>query len=73
MKVRLKYPLETVKEPVLYHMIMEHHVIPNILRAHVDHETGGEIDLYIEGEPEAIARSVKWLSGQGIGVTELAA
>ena len=71
MKVRLKYPLQAVKEPVLYQLIMDRHVVPNILRAHIDHEAGGEIDLFLEGEAEAIKSSLTWLESKGVTVSEL--
>jgi hypothetical protein len=51
-RVQLSYPLERVKEPVLYHLVMDYGLIPNIRRANIDVHTGGFIVLELTGERE---------------------
>ena len=68
-RVQLNYPLERVKEPVLYHLVMDYNLIPNIRRANIDVHTGGFIVLELSGEKPDLDRGVKFLEGCGITVT----
>ena len=67
--VQLSYPLERVKEPILYHLVMDYGLIPNIRRANIDVHTGGFIVLELTGEKDALDRGVKFLEGCGITVS----
>ncbi len=68
-RVQLNYPLERVKEPVLYHLVLDYDLIPNIRRASIDVHTGGFIVLELTGERDSLDRGVKFLEGCGISVT----
>ena len=70
-RVQLDYPLEQVKEPVLYHLVKDFNLIPNIRRAQIDIRTGGMMVLQIEGTTEDLERSMDYLREHGIIVTEL--
>ena len=70
-RVQLNYPLERVKEPVLYHLVMDYGLIPNIRRANIDVHTGGFIVLELTGEPNALERGKKFLEDVGITVTSV--
>ncbi len=68
---QLSYPLERVKEPVLYHLVMDYGLIPNIRRANIDVHTGGFIVLELTGEKEALDRGLRFLEGCGITVSPI--
>jgi ABC-type methionine transport system ATPase subunit len=70
-RVQLNYPLERVKEPILYHLVMDFGLIPNIRRANIDVHTGGFIFLELSGEKEALDRGLKWLEQIGITVSAI--
>jgi L-aspartate semialdehyde sulfurtransferase ferredoxin len=69
-KVMLKYPEHLIQEPVLFRMVRQFDVVPNIRRARVT-ETVGEIALELEGTPENLERGVRYLQEQGVDVTAL--
>jgi hypothetical protein len=50
-KVMLKYPENLIQEPVLFRMVREYDVMPNIRRAR-ETDTVGEIVLELEGSPD---------------------
>ncbi len=70
-RVQLNYPLERVKEPILYHLVMDFGLIPNIRRANIDVHTGGFIFLELSGEKESLDRGLKWLEQIGITVSAI--
>ena len=70
-RVQLSYPLERVQEPVLYHLVMDYGLIPNIRRASIDIHTGGFIVLELSGERQALDRGIKFLEDVGITVSEI--
>jgi ABC-type methionine transport system ATPase subunit len=69
-KVMLKYPEHLIQEPVLFRMVRQFDVMPNIRRARVT-DTVGEIALELEGEPENLERGVQFLKEQGVLVEPL--
>jgi len=69
MKLRfyLTFDEATVREPLIWKLAKEFDVITNIRTAEVkDHM--GLVGLELEGEPEVIEASVKWLESQGVHV-----
>ena len=66
-KVMLKYPEHLIQEPVLFKMVRQFDVMPNIRRARVT-DTVGEIALELEGSPENLERGVKFPEEQGVDV-----
>jgi ABC-type methionine transport system ATPase subunit len=66
-RVKLTFPEELVREPVLARLVKRFDVEPNIRRANVeDHE--GWILCEISGEAGALDRAVAWLREQGVRV-----
>lgn len=67
MRVRLTFPSELVQQPVVYHLVKDFDIVPNIRRADVkaDH---GWILLELEGAEERLEQGVAWLKRQGITV-----
>lgn len=70
-RVQLNYPLEHVKEPILYHLVVDYGLIPNIRRANIDVHTGGYIFLELSGEKSALEKGLAWLEELGITVSAI--
>lgn len=70
-RIQLNYPLERVKEPILYHLVMDYGLIPNIRRANIDSHSGGFIALELTGEKEALNRGIRFVEDLGITVTSV--
>jgi ABC-type methionine transport system ATPase subunit len=70
-RVQLDYPLEHVKEPIIYHLVTDYHLIPNIRRANIDVHAGGMMVLQIEGTREDLEAGLEFLRRLGITVTEI--
>ncbi len=69
--VRLDYPLNHVKEPILYHLVKDYRLIPNIYQANIDVHIGGMLVLTLEGSAENVQAGVAFLRGLGIKTTIL--
>ena len=70
-RVQLDYPLEHVKEPIIYHLVTDYDLIPNIRRANIDVHSGGMMVLQIEGTRENLDKGMDFLRGLNITVTEV--
>ncbi len=71
LRIQLDYPLEQVKEPIIYHLVTEFRLIPNIRRANIDSHTGGMMVLEMEGMRPDLEAGMEYLRGLGIAVTEV--
>ena len=67
-RIQLNYPLSQVKRPILYELVRDYGLIPNIRRANMDVRTGGYIFLELTGDHHAINRALLWLEAIGVGV-----
>ncbi len=66
-RVRLTFPQNLIKEPVIFTMAKQFNVVPNIRRARVT-ETVGEMVLEIEGTEEDIDKGIQWLRDKGLDI-----
>jgi L-aspartate semialdehyde sulfurtransferase ferredoxin len=66
-RVRLTFPEELIKEPLVYLMGHEFKVVTNIRMADVDLKTGWVI-LELEGDSGEIDRSLDWIEAKGVRV-----
>lgn len=66
-QVRLTFPQDLIREPVIYTMAKECDVIPNIRRAKVT-ELVGEVVLELEGNEEDLERGIDFLVRKGVKV-----
>lgn len=64
-RVRLTFPQNLIREPVIFTMAKKYDLIPNIRRARVT-ETVGEMILEIEGDDESIQKGIQSLRQQGV-------
>jgi ABC-type methionine transport system ATPase subunit len=69
-RVRLVFPDELVREPVLARLARTFDVEANIRRAAVE-EDSGWIICELSGEPDVVERSLAWLSETGVRVDQL--
>jgi len=69
-RVRLTFPEELVREPIIAQLVRRFDIEPNIRRASVEaHE--GWLVCELDGAPEAIEGAVKWLEEVGVSVDRL--
>lgn len=66
-RVKLTFPQNLIKEPVIFTMAKKYDIIPNIRRARVT-ETIGEMVLELEGSEENIHQGIESLKQQGLDV-----
>jgi len=70
LKLKLIYPEEKVKEPILSKLCKTFDVDINIRKGNVQEHVGW-LDLELIGSEDEIERAVKWLEEQGIEVSPL--
>jgi L-aspartate semialdehyde sulfurtransferase ferredoxin len=66
-RVRLTFPQNLIREPVIFMMAQQFNVVPNIRRARVT-ETVGEMVLELEGTEEGLEKGMEWLKEKGIDI-----
>ena len=66
-RVKLTFPQDLIKEPVIFTMARQFNVVPNIRRARVT-ETVGEMVLELEGSDEDLEKGIQWLRNKGIDI-----
>lgn len=65
--LRLTFPEERVTQPVIYHLVKDYDVVPNIRRAAIENHFGWLV-LELEGDPERIQAAKTYLQQQGITI-----
>lgn len=70
-RVRLTFPEQLVRQPVLAQLALDHGVLASIRRANVE-EDHGWIICELTGTPEALDRALAWLGETGVQVELLA-
>lgn len=66
-RVKLTFPQNLIKEPMIFTMAKQFDVMPNIRRARVT-ETVGEMILELEGNSDNLEKGIQWLKEKGIQV-----
>jgi ABC-type methionine transport system ATPase subunit len=66
-RVKLTFPQQLIKEPVIFTMAKKFDVMPNIRRARVT-ETVGEMVLEFEGTEENLEKGLRYLKEAGVDV-----
>lgn len=66
-RVKLTFPQNLIKEPVIFTMAKQFDIMPNIRRARVT-ETIGEMVLELEGTDENLEKGIESLKQQGVEV-----
>jgi ABC-type methionine transport system ATPase subunit len=66
-RIKLTFPQELIKEPVIFSMAKKFDVMPNIRRAKVT-ETVGEVVLELEGSEKNLIAGIAYLKEHGVKV-----
>lgn len=66
-RVKLTFPQNLIREPVIFTMARKYDIMPNIRRARVT-ETVGEMILELDGSEENIKHGIESIKQQGIDV-----
>jgi len=66
-KIRISFPEEKIKEPIIYKIGHEFKVVTNIRRADVREKTGW-VELELNGDPAEIEKAVAALKTKGVKV-----
>jgi len=67
MRVKLMFPQNLIKEPVIFTMAKQFNVMPNIRRARIT-ETVGEMVLELEGDEGNLQGGIGFLKEKGVDV-----
>jgi ABC-type methionine transport system ATPase subunit len=66
-RLKLTFPQELIKEPVIFTMAKKFDIMPNIRRAKVA-ESVGEVVLELEGEEKRLEEGLAYLRDRGVKV-----
>jgi ABC-type methionine transport system ATPase subunit len=66
-RVRLTFPQELIRKPVIFRMAKKYDIMPNIRRAKVTEDVG-EMVLELEGKEDDLEKGIKSLRNQGVKV-----
>ena len=66
-RIKLVFPQDLIKEPVVFTMAKQYDVIPNIRRARVT-ETVGEMTLELQGKEDVLKEAIEYLEQRGVKV-----
>ena len=69
-RVKLTFPEDLIREPVIARMVREFDVLPNIRRANVEEKVGW-IVCELDGSADSIERAIAWLRELGVQVDQL--
>ena len=69
-RVKLTYPENLIRKPIIARMVREFGVMPNIRRANVEEKVGW-IVCEIGGDDDAVERAIVWLQRLGVEVDRL--
>jgi L-aspartate semialdehyde sulfurtransferase ferredoxin len=69
-RVRLTFPENLIKQPVIGRLAREFDVLPNIRRASVEDDVGWMI-CELQGDEDAVDRALSWLAELGVGVDRM--
>lgn len=70
-RIKLTFPQDLIKEPVIFTMAKKYDVMPNIRRAKVT-ENVGEVVLELEGSDQSLDAGIAYLRDRGVQVEPVA-
>ena len=71
-RLDLTFPPRQSLKPVIYHLVKDYDLVPNILRAQIHPAQEGRMVLEVIGPKEAFQAGVAFLESQGLTVNEAA-
>jgi L-aspartate semialdehyde sulfurtransferase ferredoxin len=69
-RVRLTFPAELVRQPIVAQLVRRFDVLPNIRRAEVREDTGWMV-CELDGDPGALHEALDWLRQLGVAVDQV--
>lgn len=69
-RLRLTFPADLVRQPILGQLVQRFEVLPNIRRADVSDEIGW-IVCEIDGRPDRVAAAIAWMEEVGVDVDRI--
>lgn len=66
-RMKLIFPADLIKEPVIFTMAKKFDIMPNIRRAKVA-ENIGEVVLELDGTDEALEAGIAYMKERGVGI-----
>ncbi len=66
-RIRISFPEDKIKEPIIYQIGREFHVVTNVRRADVREKTGW-VELELEGDSAEIEKAIESLRVKGVKV-----
>jgi len=69
-RLKLKIPANLINEPIIYKMVTQFDIMPNILTARLDEDSEGEVLIEIKGTPENIERGIHYIKQLNIEIVE---
>ena len=66
--LRLTFPENQVTEPVIYHLVSDHDVVPNIRRANIENHFGWMV-VEVTGSADALQAAEQYLQSLGIEIS----
>ncbi len=70
-RVVLSFPPSRVEDPVIYHLIKDHGLLVNILRATIDPGKQGRMVVEMSGEETEVSAGLNYLEGMEVKVDPL--
>jgi len=67
-RLDLTFPPRQSLKPVVYHLVKDYDIVPNILRAQIHPEQEGRMLVEVTGGKDAIAEGITFLEAQGLTV-----
>ncbi len=71
-RVVLTFPHNMIDQPITYHLVKEHDLMINILRANITPKEQGRLVIEMTGKKSALDTGMAYLSGLGVEVQSLA-
>jgi L-aspartate semialdehyde sulfurtransferase ferredoxin len=70
LRVKLTFPEQLIKQPLMGRLVREFDVLPNIRRANIEEDVGW-IVCELAGERESVEKALSWLVDAGVAVDRL--
>jgi ABC-type methionine transport system ATPase subunit len=70
LRVKLTFPEQLIKQPLMGRLVREFDVLPNIRRANIEDDVGW-IVCELAGERESVEKALTWLVDAGVAVDRL--
>lgn len=71
-RLDLTFPPRQSLKPVVYHLVKDYDIVPNILRAQIQPAQEGRMLVEVTGSKDLLAQGIAFLEAQGLTVREAA-